>query len=275
MAPALPPLASAAAPLPVAHSIAVLEEEVQRLFTCSDQQSAYIEVQEKEIDSLRRRLKDANKRLEMKVPGPPVEETPPPLTDDSPGTPRSFGVYRRQSPIGAPASQGACRFSQVPRALSFSVSITPEAVLPGGRHVNHVDMQLAGTAGTAEVKRKLVEAGVTWALFTPKECPDSQGVEEARLLLRGLVLKPGSSLWEQGVRDGSELRLLQSHVSHASPKLRPVAHVSATPRGMLMTGSRCWSPRAAPRFPQDTGRLMHRPPGVQVKIDRAVEHTSP
>merc|ERR1719491_1913901 len=96
-----------------------------------------------------------------------------------------------------------------------------------------------GPAYVDDVKHQLAEAGFSWGPLTRSEkgaldLPEGQGLEGARLLFRGMPLKPDVPLQAQGVVDGSELRLLRSRgaIQRGGHELRShYGHELGAPRG--------------------------------------------
>merc|ERR1712100_535771 len=104
----------------------------------------------------------------------------------------------------------------------------------------------------------------------PNDSPEGQDMEGARLLFRGMPLRPDLSLQEQGVVDGSELRLIRSRnaFQRGAHDLRARGgNDSSAPRGLLMNpGLPAWQPGTARRCPdeffevvqkEDPGHLPH------------------
>jgi len=129
--------------------------------------------------------------------------------------------------------------------LNLIVKIMPGALVTSAGKVDKVHLTVRGAAFVADIKDCLEREGVAWghlgpATGGPHDEPENQGVQEARLLLQGAPLRLDLPVAAQGVRDGSELRLLRSRVHHHKVRAR-CGHEPGAARGLLMNpGTPAW-----------------------------------
>merc|ERR1740130_148815 len=146
--------------------------------------------------------------------------------------------------------------------MRLVVNIMPGAMVMNRSRPQSVHLVVYGMVFPVDVKRRLVEAGLSWGPLMPRhgvplDPPEGQDLDDARLLFRGMPLKCDVSLQEQGVVDGSELRMLRSRSSlqrgadqSGTQQLsaRGGNHLSGAPRGLLMNpGLPAWQPGLARR----------------------------
>lgn len=108
---------------------------------------------------------------------------------------------RPPAPSRPAAASGTTR-SRKPDVLHLVVLIMPGAIV---RTTSKVELDVLCTESSDEVKRRLAEAGVLWGSL---EEQDSECVQKARLLFRGMTLASGIPLTSYGIAEGSVLRLL-------------------------------------------------------------------
>lgn len=215
-----------------------LEEQLQGLFVCMDDQNKLVEVQQKEIESLRRQVAQSNKPLlsaacdevpaQGKTAQPLIAALPPAALRppvDPPRNGRSFLTPRLVHP-GLVKDQTVAnslkRMKPRPENVQFLIVFTPS-----GRRVQF-EVQHGETA--AGLKRRVLEAK-TFA----------QTDEDVRLLFHGVPLKPDSVLDEVGVGAGSEIRMLPPILKS---NLRCHIDVPDARRGLLMNvGTMPWRPK--------------------------------
>lgn len=158
-------------------------------------------------------------------------------------------------------------------SLSITVKFLSGAVKRGGHWADTLELRLPTDATVADVERLLDEEGVRFEPSRPHgwekaeqhaDCQLGEGF--SRLLLKGAPLRRDQALKEQGIRTGSELRLIKARAYPERLRTRS-GHEPRAPRGLLMNpGAPAWGPTLARRGPQDffdgthpedVGRLGH------------------
>jgi len=220
-----------------------LEDEMRELH-------AVISEQQKQLDQVlaeNRSLKQPDEPAKEAEPVPAepikvegdVQPLPPSVERTAPLRPWPLRSVRKD--------MGALRPSASPRT-PMKLRLTVQ--LGGGakaadHNLEKVDVEVMSSASVADVKKLLAEAGVGWA--GNERGPDSS-LAEGNLLVRGALLKPELTLQEQGVVDGSQLRLLKSRISG---QLRCQSlHAPAGPRGILMNAEG-WEPKGTRKAVSD------------------------
>merc|ERR1719386_669842 len=121
-------------------------------------------------------------------------------------------------------------------------------VVGGPNLQEEFQLQLPPIANLYDVKRLLIAAGVSWGPLLPRDggpadIAEDQTMEAARMLFLGMPLKEDVPLMEQGVCDGSKLRLLRAR--NPRQRLRNRGSSEGTwnaPRGLLMNpGTMTWT----------------------------------
>jgi len=173
-------------------------------------------------------------------------------------------------PSSAPAlweggpKQRRLRCVAVEPKMGITVLLAPGSVL---RTASRARLEVRGSETAREVERRLAEAGAAWG-GPPGQKYVGSNNEPARLLFGGVPLASDVPLQEQGVEDGSVLRLLPAlgGSSTRQPELRSHGSggdwhkgspgLGSTPRGLLMNpGSRTWTVALA-RQPLKTEELF-------------------
>jgi len=140
---------------------------------------------------------------------------------------------------------------QKQRPIRLQINIMPGGMMANSNRPESASLLANGPIFVDDIKRRLVEAGLSWGPLMPRDGgsgnpPEGQSLDGARLLFRGMPLKLDVPLQAQGVSDGSELRLLRSRVAfqRRGHELRSrSAHGPSTPRGLLMIpGMPPWKP---------------------------------
>lgn len=143
-------------------------------------------------------------------------------------------------------------------SLHVNVLISHGAVLRGSQWVDAVRLRLPPGSGPAEVWRLLVEQGIRWEPARPHGWDVAEELEDcrlndggSRLLFKGMPLKQGIALTDQGVFEGSELRLLRTKGYPERLRSRS-GHEQGAARGLLMNpGAPPWAPVSARKGPEE------------------------
>lgn len=162
--------------------------------------------------------------------------------------------------------QRAPRFDVVVRVMHG-------AVLKGAHWADQLWLSLSPDACVAEVEQLLMQGGVRFEPARPhdwaqahehEDCQLGEGL--SRLLLGGARLRRDVPLKEQGVTDGTELKLFRAKGFPERLRSRE-GHEPRAPRGLLMTpGAAPWAPTAARQgpddffsgmAPEDEGKIVH------------------
>eukprot|EP00930_Biecheleria_cincta_P070307 TRINITY_DN57949_c0_g1_i1.p1 TRINITY_DN57949_c0_g1~~TRINITY_DN57949_c0_g1_i1.p1 ORF type:complete len:446 (+),score=96.72 TRINITY_DN57949_c0_g1_i1:194-1339(+) len=184
---------------------------------------------------------DVDSGSQLPATGKPV---PP---EDARPWPMRYG--RHVAPLRAPSQLP--KSARAPHELCVVVRLSPPAVVRGheeGQKVEEVKLVLQSTDLASVVKQKLVEAGMYWQasvqlplVLEGRDETEAHALAEGHLLLNGKPLKPETALQDQGVRTGSELRLLRSR-SYMGRLRCHGFHAVGGPRGILMN-AQTWVPR--------------------------------
>jgi len=115
----------------------------------------------------------------------------------------------------------------------------PGAVVPSAARVGTIVLQLPADAATLDIKKRLKDEGLGWKqLMSRSWAVDDErghgGLEAARLLHRGMPLRPDMPLQVQGVLDGEAVLLVRSSVGPTTLRSKS-GHEPSAPRGFLIT----------------------------------------
>eukprot|EP00445_Apocalathium_hangoei_P066163 CAMPEP_0204121242 /NCGR_PEP_ID=MMETSP0361-20130328/8091_1 /ASSEMBLY_ACC=CAM_ASM_000343 /TAXON_ID=268821 /ORGANISM="Scrippsiella Hangoei, Strain SHTV-5" /LENGTH=273 /DNA_ID=CAMNT_0051072517 /DNA_START=1 /DNA_END=822 /DNA_ORIENTATION=+ len=170
-------------------------------------------------------------------------------------------------PHGTAASGSAERWRVITESrptFRISVRLVPGGVLRGEHWLGCLQLTLPSRATAADVFRRLQEEGVRWAPPRPHPLEVALMLEECRLderscrfLFKGMPLKLDMAVMEQGVFEGSELKLIKSRVHPERLRCRS-GHEPGAPRGLLLNpGAAPWIPSVARKGPEDFFDARH------------------
>jgi len=185
-------------------------------------------------------------KVASQLPAPP----PPPAGSSSSGGVRALSSRRA-------GAEPAILTPKEPN-LHVNVRISHGAVLRGAQWVDAVRLQLPPGSGPAEVLRLLVEQGIRWEPIRPHGWEVAEELEDCRLgdggcrlLFKGMPLKQGIALKDQGVPEGGEVRALRTKGYVERLRSRS-GHEPGAPRGLLMNpGAPPWAPVLARKGPEE------------------------
>lgn len=248
-----------------AHELEV-EDDVHGLMECVDRQEHVVDLQQQEIDVLHERLREANRQIqECSAREVAHREYTERLRAQQQTTFVAVDKRSRGSVSESPDRRALPRdrvslktdtvsLKTEDPLVTIAIHVMPGAYVANSVRTECVRLQVRLSASGRDVQQMLARSAssLAWDPLRQGE-PDTQGIEDARLILRGMPLKLDACLRVQGIRDGSELRLLRPRCSAPGLRSRDGGReLVGAPRGLLaqVTTER-WNPTSARHAGED------------------------
>lgn len=173
---------------------------------------------------------------------PPEAPSPAPL---SPAPPEA-APQARPWPLRASVAplRNARGLAEI-RHVRLGVRLMPTALRSNGRAVEKLEVSLSLAEPAEAVLKLLIDAGLSWPRAASSLGPAAQegGLREGHFLLNGKALSLELPLQDQGVQEGSELRLVKGRKAMGQLACQGV-FAPRLPRGILMSAEP-WEPRTS------------------------------
>lgn len=230
-----------------------LEDELRQMHAVVGDQQKRLDALVLENERLREQLqaKDLPQPTDepAKMPCEAFQEMPAEASlgaPPSPAAPEALEVPKpRPWPLRASVAplRNAKALAEI-RHVRLGVRLMPTALRSNGRAVEKLEVSLSLAEPAEAVLKLLLDAGLFWPRAASSLGPAQEGgLREGHFLLNGKALSLDLPLQDQGVQEGSELRLVKGRRAMGQLACQGV-FAPRLPRGILMSAEP-WEPRTS------------------------------